>query len=73
LPVRPPGRTMAAADRDRAPADGTGQQDRTRHGSAPRAVPPGRDAGTRFGAFHRARRPVEGTPEKDRPEHGDTP
>ncbi|MEV8421220.1 sensor histidine kinase [Streptomyces niveus] len=79
LPVRPPGRTMAAADRDRAPADGTGEQDRTRHGSAPRAVPPGRDAGTQFGAFHRARLPVDGAhrvdgaPEKDGPEHGDTP
>ncbi|MFE6026497.1 hypothetical protein [Streptomyces niveus] len=70
---------MAAADRDRAPADGTGGQDRTRRGSAPRAVPPGRDAGTQFGAFHRARLPVDGAhrvdgaPEKDGPEHGDTP
>jgi hypothetical protein len=44
LPVRPPGRTMAAADRGRtgpaAPDEG--------HDS------PGRDAGAQFGAFHRS-------------------
>ncbi|QIQ05923.1 sensor histidine kinase [Streptomyces liangshanensis] len=54
LPVRPPGRTMAAADRGRPePEPETG---------APRT---GRDAGSQFGAFHRARhahRPPEGTP-----------
>lgn len=45
LPVRPPGRTMAAADRDRHP-----------DGSEPAPVPPARDAGAQFGAFHRSRR-----------------
>lgn len=45
LPVRPPGRTMAAADRDRHPDE-----------SGPTAVPPARDAGAQFGAFHRSRR-----------------
>ncbi|MFE9644705.1 ATP-binding protein [Streptomyces sp. NPDC006365] len=43
LPVRPPGRTMAAADRVRTPAE-----------SSPRC-PAARDAGKSFGAFHRAR------------------
>ncbi|MFD5112044.1 sensor histidine kinase [Streptomyces sp. NPDC058391] len=47
LPVRPPGRTMAAADRGRPrPAADT------ETGTAR----PGRDAGSQFGAFHRARR-----------------
>ncbi|MFJ1598066.1 sensor histidine kinase [Streptomyces sp. NPDC088261] len=54
LPVRPPGRTMAAADRGRPePEPETG---------APRT---GRDAGSQFGAFHRARqghRPPDDTP-----------
>ncbi|MBP0460782.1 sensor histidine kinase, partial [Streptomyces montanisoli] len=49
LPVRPPGRTMAAADRDRV-------QDVP----PPRAARPGRDAGAQFGAFHRSRRPQQG-------------
>ncbi|MFC8080248.1 sensor histidine kinase [Streptomyces sp. NPDC057307] len=69
LPVRPPGRTMAAADRDRAPTD---EADRPRDGAAPGAVPPGRDAGTQFGAFHRARLPVDGSPEAPEPKPGDT-
>ncbi|NGO06163.1 sensor histidine kinase [Streptomyces sp. HC44] len=45
LPVRPPGRTMAAADRVRTPAERPAD-DR----------PATRDAGKSFGAFHRARR-----------------
>ncbi|MFI7387793.1 ATP-binding protein [Streptomyces sp. NPDC049813] len=56
LPVRPPGRTMAAAEQDRgrpAPAP-----------AADRPAQPGRDAGARFGAFHRARKAKDG----DRPE-----
>ncbi|MER7047510.1 ATP-binding protein [Streptomyces jumonjinensis] len=59
LPVRPPGRTMAAADRTRP------------EGRA--AVPsdaPARDAGTQFGAFHRARKDREGRPADARPEEG---
>lgn len=44
LPVRPPGRTMAAADRVRTPAERPAD-DR----------PASRDAGKSFGAFHRAR------------------
>lgn len=67
LPVRPPGRTMAAADRDRPPADGTGDADRPRNGAAPGALPPGRDAGSQFGAFHRARLPVDGAFEEPKP------
>ncbi|MFD9871507.1 ATP-binding protein [Streptomyces niveus] len=70
LPVRPPGRTMAAADRDRSPADGAGDADRARNGSAPEAVPPGRDAGSQFGAFHRARLPLDGG--SGEPQPGDT-
>ncbi|MET4922339.1 ATP-binding protein [Streptomyces sp. PSRA5] len=73
LPVRPPGRTMAAADRDRAPTDGPDDAGRPRNGAAPRATPPGRDAGSQFGAFHRARLPVDGTAEGPRPKPGDTP
>ncbi|MFD3524021.1 ATP-binding protein [Streptomyces sp. NPDC058653] len=80
LPVRPPGRTMAAADRDRAPTDdtggtgGPGERDRTRDATAaPKAVPPGRDAGTRFDAFHRSRHPVDGAPGKAGPEPGHRP
>ncbi|WP_344480708.1 sensor histidine kinase [Streptomyces amakusaensis] len=46
LPVRPPGRTMAAADRGRSGAEEV---------PADRPAPPARDAGTQFGAFHRAR------------------
>ena len=49
LPVRPPGRTMAAADRAKPNPDATTE--------APR---PGRDAGSQFGAFHRARRSPDG-------------
>ncbi|MEO3977459.1 ATP-binding protein [Streptomyces sp. CAU 1734] len=50
LPVRPPGRTMAAADRGR-----------TEPQQQPPAAPPGpvRNAGTQFGAFHRGRRAGE--------------
>ncbi|MFE6886989.1 sensor histidine kinase [Streptomyces sp. NPDC057694] len=44
LPVRPPGRTMAAVEQERSRP-------------APAAAPtPSRDAGARFGAFHAARR-----------------
>ncbi|MEW1725045.1 ATP-binding protein [Streptomyces sp. NPDC093109] len=46
LPVRPPGRTMAAADRDR-PLPGTRSEDD--------GTGAGRDAGSQFGAFHRSR------------------
>ncbi|MEV1024224.1 ATP-binding protein [Streptomyces sp. NPDC050264] len=53
LPVRPPGRTMAAAE-----------QLRERPAAAPRPAQPGRDAGARFGAFHRGRKAKDG----DRPE-----
>ncbi|MFE4539288.1 ATP-binding protein [Streptomyces scopuliridis] len=49
LPVRPPGRTMAAADRARPQPE-----------SESEGVRPGRDAGSQFGAFHRARRASEG-------------
>ncbi|WP_345645250.1 ATP-binding protein, partial [Streptomyces tremellae] len=49
LPVRPPGRTMAAADRDR-------HQDVP----SPRVAAPGRGAGEQFGAFHRSQRPQQG-------------
>lgn len=48
LPVRPAGRTMAAADRGREPGTGASES---------RAVP-GRDAGTQFDAFQRSRRPL---------------
>lgn len=78
LPVRPPGRTMAAADRDRAPTEGTGDPDRRRNGAGPGAVPPGRDAGSQFGAFHRARLPVDdadgahAASEEREPKPGDT-
>jgi signal transduction histidine kinase len=55
LPVRPPGRTMAAADRDRA------HPEETRGDTGP-----GRDAGAQFAAFHRSRhsppRGEDGTP-----------
>ncbi|MFJ2175158.1 ATP-binding protein [Streptomyces sp. NPDC087851] len=56
LPVRPPGRTMAAADhgRTRPPAE---PQEKTTSG---------RDAGSQFGAFHRARRTTD-TPATDSP------
>jgi signal transduction histidine kinase len=49
LPVRPPGRTMAAADRDRS-----------EDVAEPRQARPGRDAGEQFGAFHRSRHPQQG-------------
>ncbi|MER8004040.1 ATP-binding protein, partial [Streptomyces sp. NPDC095613] len=49
LPVRPPGRTMAAADRGRP-----------RPGSQAETARPSRDAGAQFGAFHRARRSPDG-------------
>ncbi|MEV8391092.1 MULTISPECIES: ATP-binding protein [unclassified Streptomyces] len=49
LPVRPPGRTMAAADRGRPQPE-----------SESDGALPGRDAGSQFGAFHRARRPSKG-------------
>ncbi|MFE2847510.1 ATP-binding protein [Streptomyces scopuliridis] len=48
LPVRPPGRTMAAADRARPQPESESED-----------VRPGRDAGSQFGAFHRARRASE--------------
>ncbi|MYZ36796.1 hypothetical protein GT002_17285, partial [Streptomyces sp. SID4917] len=51
LPVRPPGRTMAAADRGRPQPETGSESGETR---------PGRDAGSQFGAFHRARRPADG-------------
>ncbi|WP_405809707.1 ATP-binding protein [Streptomyces sp. NBC_00210] len=49
LPVRPPGRTMAAADRGRPEP------------AAPAEVgdSPARDVGARFGAFHRSRKVAE--------------
>ncbi|MEU5400905.1 ATP-binding protein [Streptomyces sp. NPDC005963] len=53
LPVRPPGRTMAAADRGRNDSSTADPQPQ------PPATP-GRDAGTQFGAFHRARKAREG-------------
>ncbi|MFF0447278.1 ATP-binding protein [Streptomyces sp. NPDC004609] len=56
LPVRPRGRTMAAADRGRTDAEGTGA----------RGLPRQRDAGTQFGAFHRSRKP-----RNDHPVHGE--
>ncbi|MFE1043126.1 ATP-binding protein, partial [Streptomyces sp. NPDC058832] len=47
LPVRSPGRTMAAAERER----------REQHRRTPdRPVSAPRDAGSSFGAFHRGRR-----------------
>ncbi|MCM2391627.1 sensor histidine kinase [Streptomyces albipurpureus] len=49
LPVRPPGRTMAAADR------GRGDHSATPPAPQPPTAPR-RDAGTQFGAFHRARK-----------------
>ncbi|MFI6700663.1 ATP-binding protein [Streptomyces sp. NPDC050509] len=64
LPVRPPGRTMAAADhgRTRPPAD------------RPEKTTSGRDAGSQFGAFHSARRTTDtsatGTPATDSPSTG---
>ncbi|GLF95703.1 sensor histidine kinase [Streptomyces yaizuensis] len=73
LPVRPPGRTMAAADRGRSEAAERGGQS---------SAAPSRDVGERFGAFHRARRernappaalpPSEGGPDTrtdHRPDH----
>ncbi|MFJ2113848.1 MULTISPECIES: ATP-binding protein [unclassified Streptomyces] len=50
LPVRPPGRTMAASDRGR-PLPGTEPEGG--------GIAAGSDAGTQFGAFHRARRSPE--------------
>jgi signal transduction histidine kinase len=47
LPVRPAGRTMAAADRGRDLGAGLSEG----------YAGTGRDAGTQFGAFHRSRRP----------------
>ncbi|MEV4682775.1 ATP-binding protein [Streptomyces kurssanovii] len=57
LPVRPAGRTMAAADRGRDA--GAGPSEGYAGG--------GRDAGTQFGAFHRSRRPPasSGSPAAD--------
>ncbi|MEU3600447.1 ATP-binding protein [Streptomyces sp. NPDC006798] len=55
LPVRPRGRTMAAADRGRTDAPDP---------AAVTAARPGRDAGARFGAFHRSMR-ARGRPEHD--------
>ncbi|MFJ1747137.1 sensor histidine kinase [Streptomyces sp. NPDC088116] len=49
LPVRPPGRTMAAADRGRP------QPEAETDSAKPR-----RDAGSQFGAFHRSRRSSNG-------------
>jgi signal transduction histidine kinase len=52
LPVRAPGRTMAAAEQERSrPAAGA---------SPGRAADPARSAGARFGAFHRGRKAAEG-------------
>lgn len=87
LPVRPPGRTMAAADRGRRPTDDAGAATRqggpdgtsstengTRNGAASDSMPPGRDAGTQFGAFHRARLPADGaTGESDTPPRSPEP
>ncbi|MFE3019826.1 ATP-binding protein [Streptomyces sp. NPDC059256] len=56
LPVRPPGRTMAAADRGR----GDHQSADAQPTPPPPPPTPGRDAGTQFGAFHRARKAREG-------------
>ncbi|MFE3598205.1 ATP-binding protein [Streptomyces sp. NPDC059142] len=50
LPVRPPGRTMAAADRGRPNPEP----------EATAVRPERRDVGARFGAFHRARNAAEG-------------
>ncbi|MFE0426154.1 ATP-binding protein, partial [Streptomyces sp. NPDC058953] len=49
LPVRPRGRTMAAADRGRSDVPDSGPGTGAAVGSRP-----GRDAGARFGAFHRS-------------------
>lgn len=49
LPVRPPGRTMAAADRGRPQPEAESDSPR-----------PPRDAGSQFGAFHRSRRSPNG-------------
>ncbi|MFI7341553.1 sensor histidine kinase [Streptomyces sp. NPDC050085] len=56
LPVRPPGRTMAAAEQ--------GRERSAAEADTERAERPARDAGARFGAFHRARKAKDG----DRPE-----
>ncbi|MEV6400295.1 ATP-binding protein, partial [Streptomyces sp. NPDC051907] len=50
LPVRPPGRTMAAADRGRPEPGSAPSAAETAHDK------PVRDVGAQFGAFHRARR-----------------
>ncbi|MEU5162121.1 ATP-binding protein [Streptomyces sp. NPDC020875] len=55
LPVRPRGRTMAAADRGRTDAPDP---------AAVTGARPGRDAGARFGAFHRSMR-ARGRPGHD--------
>ncbi|MFC7896624.1 ATP-binding protein [Streptomyces sp. NPDC057381] len=63
LPVRSPGRTMAAAERER----------REQHRRAPdRAATAPRDAGSSFGAFHRGRRSgaAGGAPGTEPPTHG---
>jgi signal transduction histidine kinase len=49
LPVRPPGRTMAAADRGRPQPEAETDSPK-----------PPRDAGSQFGAFHRSRRSPNG-------------
>ncbi|MBT2527979.1 ATP-binding protein, partial [Streptomyces sp. ISL-99] len=46
LPVRPPGRTMAAADRGRPATEADDQP----------PTPPGRNPGASFGAFHQSQR-----------------
>ncbi|MEV7086287.1 ATP-binding protein [Streptomyces sp. NPDC093085] len=65
LPVRPPGRTMAAADRGRPlPTPGP----------APAAAEPEpRDVGARFGAFHRARNAAEAASDGTAPGTPGTP
>ncbi|MFE7130445.1 ATP-binding protein [Streptomyces sp. NPDC057638] len=49
LPVRPPGRTMAAADRTRPTPPAGGERTAA-------TAPPAKNAGERFGAFHRSQR-----------------
>ncbi|MFI1416731.1 ATP-binding protein [Streptomyces sp. NPDC020731] len=57
LPVRPPGRTMAEAEREREQRQSASEQ----AGDTASMRRPARDAGSRFGAFHRARQSGNGT------------
>ncbi|MFI9583242.1 sensor histidine kinase [Streptomyces sp. NPDC052236] len=59
LPVRPRGRTMAAADRGRADPGAPSAETRDA---------PGRDAGAQFGAFHRSLKATGDQPGTDGPE-----